>query len=61
MTALIEIKRSLARLPARIPYGITVLDVEIAAAGIHGHTVVAVARYAAELGILAETVTSRSI
>ena len=58
VTALVEVKRSLAGFPAGIPYGVTVLYVEVPAARIHRHTVITVACDAAELGILAETVAA---
>ena len=54
MAAFIEVKRSLARLPARRPYAAVVIDVEISSSIVHRHTVVAVAGDPAELGILVE-------
>ena len=59
--ALIEIKLRLAGLPAGIPYGISILDIEITPARIHRHAVVAVAENPAELGILAEAVAAGGI
>ena len=61
VTALIEIKLSLAGFPAGIPDGVAVLYVEIAAARVHRHTVITVACDTAELGILAEAVTACGI
>ena len=61
MTALIEIKRSLARLPARRPYGPAIVDIEIPTAVIHRHAVIAVACDSAELRVLVERVSAGSV
>ena len=61
MPAFVEIKDGLAGLPARIPHGIAILDIEITASGVHWHSVVAVAENPAELGILAEAVAAGGI
>jgi hypothetical protein len=61
MPALIEIKRRLARLPARVPDGIAVLDVIIASAIIHRHSVISIPQDPAELGVLAEAIATGSI
>ena len=58
VTALVAVKRRLARLPARIPDSVAVLDVVIAPAVIHRHAVVAVPQDPAELGVLAEAVAA---
>ena len=56
--ALIRVERGLARLPAGLPYRITIFNIEVAAARIHGHSIVAVARYAAELCIAIERIAA---
>ena len=61
MTALVGVKRSLARLPAGVPDSVTVLYVEVTAARIHRHSVVTVAGYTAELGVLAEIISARRV
>ena len=61
MTALIKVKWRLTRLPTRIPYRSIIVDIEIPAAIIHRHTIIAVASDAAELGILIEVITSGRI
>ena len=61
VAALIEIKRSLARLPARRPYGSGVIDIEIPSAIVHRHTVVAVAGDSAELRVLVERVSAGGV
>ena len=58
MTTLIAVERRLAGLPSRVPHGAAIVDVEVAAAVVHRHAVVAVARQAAELGILVEAVAA---
>ena len=58
VTALIAVKRSLARFPAGVPDSIPVLDIKIPSTLVHRHSVVAVARDAAVLGILAEAVAA---
>ena len=61
MTALIAVERRLAGLPSRIPHGAAIVDVEVATAVVHRHAVVAVARQAAELGILVEAVAAGGV
>ena len=61
MTALVEVERRLTGLPSRVPHGVAVLDIEIAAAIVHRHVVVAIARDTAELGILIEGVATSSV
>ena len=61
MTALVAVKRGLARLPARIPDAVSVLYVEITPAVVHRNAIVAIAGNAAELCILVERVTSRRV
>ncbi len=61
MPALIRVQRRLARLPAGIPHRIAVLDIEVASARIHRHTVVAVAENAPELGVAAEAVAAGGV
>ena len=58
MTALVRVEWSLARLPARVPHRAVVVDVEIASAIVHRHTVVAIAGDATELCVFVEVVTS---
>ena len=58
VAALVAVERCLARFPPRVPYCIAILDVEIATAVIHRHTVVAVTGDATELGILVEGITT---
>ena len=54
VTALIEIKRGLARLPAWRPYGSVVVDVEIPSAIVHRNVVITIAGNTAELCVLIE-------
>ena len=61
VAALVEIEGCLAGLPPRIPDCIAVLEIEIAAAGIHRHAVVAIAEDAPELGVPAEAIASGGI
>ena len=61
MTALIEIQRSLAWLPARRPYCAVVIDVEIPSAIVHRDTVVAVAGDPAKLRVLVERISAGCI
>ena len=61
MTALVLVQGSLARLPRRVPGHIAILDVEVAAAGVHRHTVVTVARQTAEFCILVEAIASGKV
>ena len=61
MAAFVEVQRSLAGLPTRTPDAIPVLDIEIAATGIHGHPVVTVAQDAAKFGVPAKTVAAGRI
>ncbi len=61
VAALIGVEGGLAGLPARIPDRVAILDVVIAAAGVHGYAVVAVAEDPAEFGVLAEAVTACGI
>ena len=58
VAALVAVERCLARFPPWVPYGIAILDVEIATAVIHRHTVVAITGDATELGILVEGITT---
>ena len=58
MTALIGIKRSLCRLPARIPDAVAILDIVVAATLVERTAVVAVAGETQELRILIEGVAS---
>ena len=61
MAAFIKVQRRLARLPARIPDRIAVLDVEIAATSVHGNAIVAIAQDPPELGVPAETIAAGRI
>ena len=61
MTALIEIKRSLARLPARRPDRTAVVDIEIPSTIVHRHTVIAVAGDPAELSVLVERISAGGV
>ena len=61
MPALVGIQFRLAGFPARIPDRIAVLDIVIAPARIHRHTVIAVPENTAELGVLAEAVATGGI
>ena len=58
MTAFVRVERSLARLPSRVPHRAIVVDVEIASAIVHRHTVVAITGDATELSVFVEVVTS---
>ena len=48
-------------LPAGIPHGVAILDVEVAAAVVHGHVVVAVAGHAAQTGVTIEAIAAGGI
>lgn len=61
MAALITVEWGLARLPAGTPHNVSVLNIKVSAAVVHRYVIVAVARDAAEFGILIERVTSRRI
>ena len=58
VAALVAVEWCLARFPPWVPYGIAILDVEIATAVIHRHSVVTVTGDATELGILVERITT---
>ena len=58
MTALIAVERGLAWFPTWVPHYVAVLYIEVTAAIVHWHVIVAVARNAAEFGIFVERVTS---
>ena len=58
MTTLVAVEWRLAGLPSGVPHGAAIVDVEVAAAVVHRHAVVAVARQAAELGILVEGIAA---
>ena len=58
VAALVAVEWCFARFPPWVPYGIAILDIEIATAVIHWHTVVAVTCDATELGILVEGITT---
>ena len=58
VAAFVEVERRLAGLPARVPDGLPVADVEVAPARVRRHAVVAVAREAAELGVAEERVAA---
>ena len=61
VAALVGVEWRLDRLPSGAPHGAAVVDVEVAAACIHGHAVVAVAGDAAELGVLVEAITAGGV
>ena len=61
VTALIEVERRLARLPAWVPDGVAVLDIEVSSAIVHRYIVVAIAGDTTELGILVEAVAASGI
>ena len=61
MTAFIKIKRSLAWFPTRRPYRSAVIYIEIPAAVVHRDIIIAVACYPAELGILAEGISTGGV
>ena len=61
VATLIAVQWRLARLPARIPHTTAIVDVEIAATSIHGHTIITVARDATELSILIEIIATGSV
>ena len=61
MTALVEVERSLTGLPSRIPYSITILDIEISTAVVHRYIIVAITGDAAELCILIEAVAASGV
>ncbi len=58
VTAAVAVQFGFHRFPAGVPHGIPVLDVEISAAVIHGHIVVAVTGNAAQAGIPVKTVAA---
>jgi hypothetical protein len=61
MTALVFVQWRLAGFPSGIPYILSVIDVEIAAAVIHGNAIVTIAGNAAELGVFEERVAPGGI
>ena len=61
MTALVEVERRLTGLPTRIPHGIAILDVEVAATVVHRYVVVTIAGDTTELRILVEAVTAGGV
>ncbi len=58
VTALVAVKLGLYGRPAGVPHGISVLDVEIASAHIHGDVVIAVTGDAAKSSVLVEAVAA---
>ena len=56
--ALVPVERRLRRLPARVPDRVAVADVEVAAAEVVRHVVVAIARQPAEPGVAPERVAA---
>ena len=61
VTALIEVEGCLAGLPAWVPDGVAVLDIEVSSAIVHRYIVVAIAGDTTELGILVEAVAAGGI
>ena len=61
VTAGVSIQISLYRRPARRPYGLAVLDVEVTAAHIYRYIVVAITGDSAETGILIEVIAAGSV
>ena len=61
MTALIAVEWGLAGLPSWTPHRVAVVDIEVTATSIHGHTIIAIAGDAAELGILIEVVATSGV
>ena len=61
MTALVEVERRLTGFPPRVPHGLTIFDVEVAATIVHRYVVVTIAGDTAELRILIEAVTAGSV
>lgn len=58
VTALVAVEWSLAGLPSGIPHGVAVLDIEIAAAIVHRHTIVSVAGDTPEFCVLVEGIAA---
>ncbi len=61
VAALVEVEWCLAGFPSWVPYGSVVVDVEVSSAVVHRHSVVAVARDAAELGVLEEGISASGV
>ena len=61
VTALVEVERRLTGFPSRIPDGVAILDVEVTAAIVHRHVVIAITGDTAELGVLVKTVSTCGI
>ena len=61
MTALVEVEGCLTRFPTRVPYGIAILDVEIASTIVHRYVVVTIAGDTTELRILVEAITAGGV
>ena len=61
MAALVAVERRLAGFPSGIPDVLPVSNIEVSSAVVHGHAVVAVARDAAELGVLEERVAAGGV
>ncbi len=58
VAAFVCVEWCLAGLPSGTPHRATIVDVEVAATGIHWHAIVAVACDAAELGVFVEAVAA---
>ena len=61
VAAFVCVERCLAGFPSGTPHRATIVDVEVAATGIHRHAIVAVARDTAELGVFVETVAASGV
>ena len=61
VAALVAVERRAAGFPTGVPHTSPVVHVKVTPSVVHRHTVVAVAREAAELGILAESVSARRV
>ena len=61
MTALVRIQLSLRRLPAGIPYGIPVLDVQVFAIDVCGHVIITITGQTQQLGILIEGISAAGV
>ena len=61
VTAGVSVQIGLDRRPARRPYGLAVLDVEVTAAHVNRYVVVAVTGDSAETGILVEVIAAGSV
>ena len=61
VAALVAVKLGLNGAPAGVPYGVSVLYVEVSAAHINGNVVVAVTRDAAQTSVLIEHISARSV